>query len=94
MTSALCWDNQGRTRVSGYYLDPTIDFPISGDVAHAFEQRPAAGLLWTLEADRSALVESSAKNLHVDWPTRKADYYAGVRADVPPVDDDYRALFA
>ena len=73
MTSALCWDNQGRTRVSGYYLDPEIDFPISGDVTHAFEQHPATPLLWLLEADRSALVEASAKNLHVAWPTADID---------------------
>jgi hypothetical protein len=69
MTAEMCWDNENRTPMPGYYLDPNLDLPVSGDVAHAFEPHPATGELWTREAEPTALVESSAKNLHVSWPS-------------------------
>lgn len=69
MTAEMCWDNENRTPMSGFHLDPANDLPVSGDVAHAFEPRPATGELWIREAERSALVESSAAALHISWPS-------------------------
>jgi hypothetical protein len=69
MTAEMCWGNENRTPMSGFHLDPNLDLPVSGDVAHAFEPHPATGELWTREAERSALVESSAAALHVSWPS-------------------------
>jgi hypothetical protein len=69
MTAEMCWDNENRTPMSGFYLDPANDLPVSGDVAHVFEPHPAVGELWTREAERASLVESSAAELHVQWPS-------------------------